>query len=190
LQNIFEAGDNKTETTMMQTYSQNKLAEMLEVDRATIQRCLRTTPPDAGEDTSRPTWRIATAANSLAAHRASIGRVDHRHPHNGGGGNGSTDTMFQDRLLTQLFAEQDEAMARLRTLPTLDGRRKAAIAMVPLISRVDAAVRQRGKLNGLDSDAVDLRADSLYMLQLREFEKVCEWDQAQVRAAMAEKVTS
>ncbi|KJC44813.1 hypothetical protein UP09_14275 [Bradyrhizobium sp. LTSP885] len=170
----------------MKTESANALSQLFEIDRATMLRALRTTPPDAG-DGSRPTWKVSTAANALAAHRASVARVDSRQ-HLNRNGTASADTNYQDPLLVQLHAQFDEANARLRTLPTLEARRRAAIDMVPVIGRVDAALRERGRLNGLDADAVDLRADSLYALQLRKFEAPCQWTIAEVWAAMAERV--
>jgi hypothetical protein len=172
----------------MKTESAHALALLFEVDRATMLRALKTTPADGGESTSRPTWKVSTASNALAAHRASIGRVDHRHNGNGSGNyNGNADITFQDPVLMQLFAQLDEANASLRALPALDARRRAAVAMVPLIARVDMATRQRGKLNGLDGDGVNLRADALYALQLRGLEGPCDWTTAETWAAMSEK---
>jgi hypothetical protein len=120
----------------------------------------------------------------LAAHRASVARVDSRQHSNGGG---NADIYFQDPVLMQLYAQLDEANARLRALPTLDARRDAAVGMIGLIGRVDTATRQRGTLNGLDADGVNLRADALYALQLRGLERSCSWGTNEVWAAMAEK---
>jgi hypothetical protein len=169
----------------MKTESAHALSLLLEIDRATMLRALRNVAPDAGDGTSRPTWKVSTAANALAAHRAAMARADSRQHLNGGGG-GSSD--WQDAVLTQLFAQQDEADKKMRALPTLAGRRAAAIAMIPLISRVDAATRERGKLNSADASSVDLRADSLHQLHLRGLEAVCEWTTAETWEAMSEKV--
>lgn len=53
----------------MHEYTINKCGEMLETDRATVARALRSIPPDAGTS-RRPLYRLATAARALEAHRA------------------------------------------------------------------------------------------------------------------------
>jgi hypothetical protein len=165
----------------MRTESANMLSQLLEIDRATMLRALRNVPPDNAKNPDRPTWKVSTAMNALIAHRASTGRADSRRQYDG---RGDFNSNWQDPLLVQLFAQQDEADAAMRKLPTLEGRRKAAIGMISLIMQVDKATRERGKINGGDHDAVDLRADSIYMLTLRGFEAPCAWSHAETWEAM------
>jgi len=56
----------------MQTYTLNRAAEMLEVDRSTMVRALKNTPPDA-EKGKRQSFKISTAARALERHRAAVG---------------------------------------------------------------------------------------------------------------------
>jgi hypothetical protein len=165
----------------MKTHSINSLSLELEVDRSTLVRALRDIEPDAGSETSRPTYKILTAVNALAAQRAKNPRADGRQQFNMGTG----DANWRDPLLMQLFEQQDQAEANMAAQPTLEGRRKAAVAMVPLLGRVYAAIRERGRLNGLDPDATDYRSDHLYLVGLRAFEKPCKWSEAETRSAMS-----
>jgi hypothetical protein len=120
--------------------------------------------------------------NALMAHRASTGRASRRRQYDIGV---STGEKWQDPLLVQFYEQQDEADRAMRGQPTLEARRKAAVAMVPLISRVDAATRERGRINGLDPDAVDMRADILYQMTMRGIEAPCDWNQSETWAAMS-----
>jgi hypothetical protein len=104
----------------MQTFPLNALAEQFEVDRSTMVRAMRGVPPDLVKRGNRPTWKTATAARALEAHRAKTN-----------GGNGP------DPTLTALYVQFDDAEKAMRALPTLDERR-AARDMVPLIAHVDA----------------------------------------------------
>jgi hypothetical protein len=167
---------------MKPTESINALASAFECDRQTLVKALRHVTPDAEVVTGRPTWKVSTAMNALIAHRASTGRVDSRRQQFNGGGDAAD---WQDPVLAQLFAQQDEAEAGMAAQPTLAGRRKAALAMVPLLGRIDTALRERGRLNGQDPDLCDYRADQLYFVGLRAFEKPCEWSEAETRSAMS-----
>jgi hypothetical protein len=167
----------------MKTESTNKLAEIFEVDRATMQRALRSVLPDSEVTPGRPCWKLSTAMNALVAHRASTGRADSRRRRD----TGDYDANWQDPLLVQLYAQQDEADDKMRKQPTLEARRAAAIGMIPLISRVDAATRERGKINGGNPDAVDMRADVLYQMQLRGLEECCQWSHEETWTAMSDE---
>jgi hypothetical protein len=169
--------------TIVKTESINALSSAFECDRATLVKALRNVPADAEQVPGRPTWKISTAINALMAHRARNPRADSRRQHfNGSGG---PDADWRDPVLMQLFAEEDEASANMRRQPTLDGRRKAAREMVPLLSRIYVAIRERGRANGLNPDATDYRADHMYLVGLRGFEKPCEWSEVETRSAMA-----
>jgi hypothetical protein len=167
----------------VKTHSINNLSLELEVDRATLVRALRDVAPDAGSETSRPTYKILTAVNALAVQRAKNPRADGRKNFNMGTENGYDN--WRDPLLMQLFAQQDQAEEFMASQPTLEDRRKAAVAMVPLLGNVHTAIRERGRANRHDPDLCDYRADQLYLVGLRAFEKPCEWSEAETRSAMS-----
>lgn len=168
----------------MKTESINALASLFECDRQTLVRALRTVQPDAETTPGRPTWKVSTAMNALMAHRASTGRVDSRRQQFSNGGSEAI-TEWADPLLIQLFAAEDDALAHMRAQTTLEARRKAAVAMKPLLGRICAATRERGRINGQDADSVDYRADHLFLVGLRNFESPCEWSEDEVRSALA-----
>ena len=167
----------------MKTHSVNSLSLELECDRSTLVRALRDVEPDAGGETNRPTYKILTAINALAVQRAKNPRADGRQNFNIGTENG--DANWLDPLLVQLFAQQDAAEEFMASQPTLAGRRKAAVAMVPLLGSIYTAIRERGRANGHDPDLCDYRADQLYLVGLRVFEKSCRWSEAETRSAMS-----
>jgi hypothetical protein len=84
-----------------------------------------------------------------------------------------------------VYSEWDAAEAAMRKLKSLGERRKAAIAMGPMLAHMDKVTRERGVVNGNDSELVHLRADKLYMLALRGFEEPCGWTQSEAWAAMS-----
>ena len=146
------------------THTAHALSELLETDRSTMIRCLRSVPPDA-QTKGRPTWKISTAARALEAHRRK------GEGHSSGGA---------DPALQLLFDRHFAAEARMRALPTLAARREAAHAMIPAIVEMDKATRQTGVLNGHDSDVVHMRADHMLRLYARGIEGPCEWTHDQV----------
>jgi hypothetical protein len=164
----------------MQTYSLNSLAEQFEIDRSTMVKALRNVPPDLENTKGRPQWKISTAARALENHRRNTGRDDSRCPARGG----AVDVDGQDPLLSRIYAEIDDAEAAMRKLPSVTARRKAALAMAPMIARMDQAIRERGEATGQDPDLVGLRADKLFMLALRGFETPCQWTMSETWAAV------
>ena len=83
----------------MHEYTIGKCAEMIEKDRATIVRILRSVPPDAGTP-SRPLYRLATVVNALVAYQT---KPDGRH------GRGDEARLAAERA--RLAREQTEAVA-------------------------------------------------------------------------------
>jgi hypothetical protein len=75
----------------------------------------------------------------------------------------------------------------MRKLKTVDARRRAAIALVPQLTHLDHAMRERSIANGNDSELVHLRTDKLYMLRLRGFETPCGWSQSEAWDAMKDE---
>jgi hypothetical protein len=186
LQNNFHqpAHNNGDETMKQTTFSINSLASSFEVDRQTLVRALvGKVEPDFEKIPGRPEWKISTASNALAAHRARNPRADGRRQQFNGNADAISD--WQDPLLVQLFAAEDQGLANMRAQPTLEDRRTAAIAMKPLLARVYAAIGERGRANGQDADATDYRADHLYLIGLRNFEQPCEWSESETRQQMA-----
>src|ERR1035437_3591836 len=87
-----------------------------------------------------------------------------------------------------LFSEWDVAETAMRKLKTLGERRKAAIALGPVLSHMDAMSRKRGVENGNDEELTQLRADQLFRIYLRGFEECCAWTTAEVWDRMVAKV--
>ncbi|MDB5505237.1 MAG: hypothetical protein JWR89_5139 [Tardiphaga sp.] len=152
----------------MQTYSLNNLAEQLERDRSTLVKAMRNIAPDALVK-GRPSWKIATASRALEAHmRVQVGNSSERP------GNDHTSH------LAALYACFDSAYETMRKRKTVTARRKAAVAMAPLIEEMDRQVRQIGIANGCGEELTNLRADKLFRLYLRGFESCCGWDTVEV----------
>jgi hypothetical protein len=167
----------------MKVETPSRLSELFEVDRATMLRALRDVPADSETTPGRPLYKVSTGMNALVKHRAATGRTSGRRQQQDVD-SGGVDAAWQDSGLVRLYAELDEADGSMRKLPTLAARRKAAVAMIPLIARVDQAIRQRGRANGQDADTIDMRSDLLYQLQLRGLEQPCGWTQSETWNAM------
>src|ERR1700730_15913474 len=105
----------------MQTYSVNALAMQFEVDRATMQRALKNTPPDLAKG-KRQSFKISTAIRALEVHRRNAGTSIP--------GNGSKQQRLA--LIEQeeaTFAELDRQFARLEAEPDIEKRRKLSFEM-------------------------------------------------------------
>jgi phage terminase Nu1 subunit (DNA packaging protein) len=83
----------------MHEYTIGKCAEMIEKDRSTLVRILRSVPPDAGT-ASRPLYRLATVVKALVAYET---KPDGRH------GKGDEARLAAERA--RLAREQTEAVA-------------------------------------------------------------------------------
>jgi hypothetical protein len=99
----------------MQTFPLNALAEQFEVDRSTMVRAMRNVPADLVKPGNRPTWKTATAARALEAHR--------RKQNGGNGGTGPTQLALADRIEAD-FETFDAGFAKLEGEPDLERRRK------------------------------------------------------------------
>ena len=144
----------------MKTFSTNAIAELLERDRATVVRALRDVPADAMEK-RQPRWKMATAVAALEKHNRARGD--------------SATTGGIDPTLGAAFSQFDAAFDIIKALPTLPARRKAAIALRPLISGMDQLLRAHGRAIGAGEELADRRADELWRLTMRGFEKLCAW---------------
>ena len=142
----------------MRVFSVNSIAELLERDRATVVRALRDVPADATER-HQPRWRMATAVTALEKHNRASSEAVSVHPE-----------------LDATFAKFDVAYDAMKVLPTLHARRKAAIALKPLIEAIDGRLRVHGRAIGVGDELADRRADDLWRLTMRGFESPCEWN--------------
>jgi hypothetical protein len=145
-------------------FSINGASEILERDRRTVGKALRHTPPD-GKERGVARYRLKTIIDALS--KMQLAPV-------------SAPADQIDPQLARLYAEFDERDAAMRKLQTLDARRKAAVAMAPLIAEMDTLMREVGIANGQDPELVDLRSDKLFMLYLRGFEAPCAWSMSEV----------
>jgi hypothetical protein len=159
----------------MQTYSANSLAEMLERDRGTVVKSLRNVPPDAVVG-KRNEWKISTASRAVEDHLRSSGRAYS----SGTGRARGTAGSGSDPRLVEMFERLDEADAAMRAKPTVEQRRDAARAMMPIIAATDKATRAIGLSNGHASDIVNLRSDAILKLQARCIESATGWSHAEV----------
>jgi hypothetical protein len=100
----------------MQTFPLNALAEQFEVDRSTMVRAMRNVPADLVKPGNRPTWKTATAARALEAHRQ-------KRNGGGNGGTGPTQLALADRIEAD-FETFDAGFAKLEAEPYLERRRK------------------------------------------------------------------
>jgi hypothetical protein len=155
-----------SEDHQLKTFSLNAIAELLERDRATVIRALRDTPADATER-CQPRWKMATAVAALGQHNRNAS----------GGGNIGGDI---DPGLSAAFARFDTAYDEMKSLRSLTARRKASIALRPMISRMDQMLRAHGRAIGAGDELADLRADELWRLTMRGFESPCAWSLDQV----------
>jgi hypothetical protein len=154
----------------MKTFSANAIAETFERDRGVVVRALRNIRPDA-EVSGKPQWKLATAAKALEQHNranTSAGR----------------DSANSNPALVAMFAKFDQAYDTMRALPSLAARRKASIALAPLIGETYHALRQHYRAAGTGDELADYRADHMFLLTLRGFEAPCQWNELQTREAM------
>jgi hypothetical protein len=129
----------------MQTFPLNALAEQFEVDRSTMVRAMRHVVPDLVRRGNRPTWKTATAAKALEAHRRKTE----------GGGNDRVNTDLE-----RLFAQLNKADDEMREINSLEGRRTfAKKTLLPLLHKVDQAMRADGRAHGEQEMLTDLRCD-------------------------------
>jgi hypothetical protein len=142
------------------THTAHALSELLETDRSTMIRCLRSVPPDA-QTGGKPTWKVSTAAKALEAH--------HRKSE---GGNSSGGT---DPALMAMFERLDAAEDAVAKKPTLDKRRQAARELAPLIDEMERAVTEHGRRVGIDPELTAERIGHMRLLHARGLEASCSW---------------
>lgn len=149
-------------------FSVNSAAEVLEKDRRTLVKALRHSPPD-GKERGADRYRLRTILDALEKMQPRPAPLP---------------TGQIDPQLAELYRRFDERDAAMRKLKTVDTRRKAAIAMAPLIAEMDTLMRKVGIANGQDPELVHLRADRCFALYMRGFETCCDWSLSEVWQAM------
>jgi hypothetical protein len=147
-------------------FSINAAGEVLERDRRTITKALRHTPPD-GTENSQPRWRLKTILDALAALQPAPAPL----------ANANSDGI--DPVLAKSFATFDAAYDRMVALPALEKRREAAKALAPQIASIDRMLRAHGRAVGAGDELADFRADKLFALSMRGFERPCSWNSSE-----------
>jgi hypothetical protein len=147
----------------MKLFSAFAASTLLERDRQTITRALRSTPPD-GKERGAPRWKMSTIVDALEAH----GRA------NGNGTNAGADPG-----LAAAYAEFDVKFAAMEAAPTLERRRKLARKLGPLVSSIDHQLRAHGRAIGVGDELADYRAQEIWRLTLLGFEKPCLWSRSE-----------
>jgi hypothetical protein len=155
----------------MNLFSINGAAELLEMDRATIARSLRRTPPDADEGGKRR-WHLATIVRALLA------RTKRPPATNGGGYGGFADLdtdLTDDLAALPLFADFNAAFAKMETEPNLAKRRSMAISFAPKMIKLCMRA-YRAHCHAADC-FIDpgTRADCMWHHLLEGFETSCDW---------------
>jgi hypothetical protein len=104
----------------VQTYSLNALAESFEVDRSTMLRAMRGTPPDEVKKGNRPAWKTSTAAKALERYR--------QKKNHGGNGGDSYRLALVDKI-EAAFNELDRQFKRLQAEADLEKRRALSLRL-------------------------------------------------------------
>jgi hypothetical protein len=138
-------------------------AELLERDRQTLTRALRSTPPD-GQERGQPRWKMSTIVDALTRHTRA----------NDGGSTGTSDP-----VLAKAHAKFDAKFDEMTAAPTLAKRRTLAKRLAPQIADMDRECRAHGRAIGEDAELTALRADRLFQLTLIGFQGPCEWSSEQ-----------
>jgi hypothetical protein len=145
----------------MKLFSAFAAATLLERDRQTLARALRSTPPD-GQERGSPRWKMSTIVKAMERHnRAS------------NGGNNSGDASPE---LTAICGKFDLAFDAMQRLPTLEKRRAAARSKLrPLITTMNRSFRDHAKATGVVDEVACVRADIIIGDYVHSFEKPCGW---------------
>jgi hypothetical protein len=150
----------------MKLFSVNALAELLELDRQTVVRALRGTPAD-GKERGQPRYKMKTAVTAMERHSGSDGNGQS----NGNSGNAPNPPEY---------SQFDTAFAALEALPTLPARRKAAIAIMPKLHAMIAALVVQGRDGDEHPQHTQLRGERVYQLMMLGFQSPCQWSHDEV----------
>lgn len=164
----------------MQTFSVNALAMQFEVDRATMQRALKNTPPDL-ETGKRQSFKVATAAKALERHRANSGTGTP------GGGNHHRLALIEQEEST--FAELDRQFQKLESEPDIAKRRALSLKMQigKTINRLEELFQTTNQMDEMGS-ILQLATDQMIgMARSKLIDRLGLWDEvddlsAEIRA--------
>jgi hypothetical protein len=149
----------------MDEFSINRLASMLDVDRQTLVRALKDTPPDAGSE-RKPLFRVSTAVGAMDHH---WGKPDRRRKENGGG------AVNYD--LARMYLRLDDLRDRVEGAETVEERRRLMREQFfGLLAETTAAMRADSKQNGEDERCGGLRIAEHERIQLVTLRHCCEWN--------------
>jgi hypothetical protein len=164
--NINEGKDMKTKL-----FSAFAASELLGRDRQTLVRCLRNVPPD-GKEKNQPRWKMSTIFTAMERHnRANEGN---------GGSNNYTNANSSNAPNPPEYSQFDTAFAALEALSTLPARRKAAIAIMPKLHAMIAALVVQGRDGDEHPQHTQLRGERVYQLMMAGFQSPCQWSHDQV----------
>jgi hypothetical protein len=143
-------------------FSVNRLAQLLERDRATIGRLVRDLPPDGRDRQKNPRWKLSTVVEAMSKQ------------------SGSTGSPRMLELADQLEAtgaEVTAALERLRNLPTVAKRRKyAESGALTVIGRLNDLFEQcGGTLKPSERDLWSLAADVTTGEAISEIMSLCNF---------------
>jgi hypothetical protein len=154
----------------MYEFSLNKLAGMLDVDRATLLRALKDTPADAGSE-RKPLFRVSTAIKALDHHR---GKPDRRRKPDNGGGEVTLD-------LATRFAKLDQLRERVEQAPTIrEARRIMRTEFFPTLAETNRAMREHAEMVGEDGRLTGLRVAEHERIQIVTLREPCRWNVEQM----------
>jgi hypothetical protein len=157
----------------MDEFSINRLASMLDVDRATLLRALKDTPADAGSE-PKPLFRVSRAVKALDHHR---GKLDRRRKSDNGGG---AVTVDQQRMFV-MFVRLDDLHGKIEGAETVEERRRLMREeFFPLLPATTTAMREDSKQSGEDERYGGLRIHEHERMQLVTLRHCCGWNSDEV----------
>jgi hypothetical protein len=129
----------------METYSVNALAMQFEVDRATLQRALKNTPPDLVTG-KRQSFKVSTAMRALERHRRNVGTSMP-----GVGSDQHRLALIEQEEAT--FAELDRQFQKLEAEPNIERRRALSLKMQigKTINRLEELFQETNALDEMGS---------------------------------------
>jgi hypothetical protein len=150
----------------MQMFSINAASLLLERDRRTVTKAMFGVAPD-GKEKKQPRWKMSTFVDALERHGGS---------NNQSNGNSAA----ANANPPPEYAQFDAALDALEALPTVEKRRKAAVAIMPKLHAKIAALTRQGRDAGEHPDHTALRGMEVYRLSMIGFRLPCEWSHDEV----------
>jgi hypothetical protein len=147
----------------MQMFSINAASLLLERDRRTLTKAMAGVVAD-GRERNQPRWKMSTIVDALTAH----GRANN---------NGHNDNCAPR---PPEYAAFDAAFTALEKLPTVERRRRAAVALMPRLHAMIAALGRQGASTGEHPDHTSLRSSEVYRLSMIGFQSPCQWSHDEV----------